>query len=153
MMRSAMERWPKQPAWHAYFTENMEALGLDVPKSWYGKGTQIVATLAALVALSEKFGSRVTIGELLSAGTKGELLLVAGSGYASWYLGAAVGSAAVASGRYIGCGTQMIDILGYAGRNQLLTPAITRRLMVHSEIYDSSKKNRRHYGLWGQSLT
>lgn len=140
-----MDRCPKQPAWSAYFRENMEALGLDVPHSLFGKAAMTTTYLGAIVALAEKMGPRVTVREVITAGTKTEWGMVAAAGYASWYFGAAVGSAAVATGRHLACGTQIIDVIGYAARNRMLSPAITRQLVAHPEIYDIARKNRRAY--------
>lgn len=148
-----MDRCPKQPNWFSYFKENMSDMGLDVPSSWFGKGAKVTAYIAALVALVEKFGSRVTVTEVVKAGTKGEGLLVVGAGYASWYLGAAVGSAAVATGRTAACGTRISDVFTYAAQNQMLTPTITRQLLTHPEIYDTSRKDRKAYAQFAWALT
>jgi len=140
-----MDKCPKQSSWFSYFSENMDDMGLEVPTSWFGKGAKVTGYIAALVAVAEKFGPRVTVTDVVVAGSKGEQLVVVGAGYASWYLGAAVGSAAVATGRYVACGTQIGDVFAYAARNQMLTPTVTRQLLRHPEIYDDARKNRRAY--------
>ncbi|CAB3711651.1 hypothetical protein LMG24076_04032 [Trinickia soli] len=38
------------------YKTNMEALGLDVPTSWYGTQVTILTKLGALVAAVDKFG-------------------------------------------------------------------------------------------------
>lgn len=142
-----MKACPNQPSWYSYFKENMDALGLPVPATWQGKGAAVIGMLSQLVAVSEKFGPRVTVHELLEAGTKGEVLLVAGGMSASWYLGGVIGSAAVATGRYGACGTRLIDVIGYAHHNRLWSPRVAHQLHTHPEIYSSGKANRRNYGL------
>jgi hypothetical protein len=142
-----MDRCPKQSGWFSYFKENMEALGLPVPTSLYGGQTMVTGALASLVGVQSRFGSTVTVGELLKAGTKADALVVVAGVSASWYLGGAVGSAAVATGRHLACGTRMIDAISYAGRNGMLTPAIQHQLVAHPEIYDTTRRNRSLYGL------
>lgn len=141
-----MDRCPKQPAWYAYFRENMEQMHLPSPTSWYSTQHEITGAISGLVALYSRLGPRVTVFELLKAGTKMDGLVVVGGMSASWYLGAAVGSAAVATGRSLSCGTQIIDVLGYAARNRMLTPSISRQLVSHPEIYDTVRRNRYLYG-------
>lgn len=142
-----MKRCPNQPSWFTYFNNNMDDLGLPVPTSWQGTITSVVGILSHMVAVSEKFGPRVTVREVLAAGTKGEALMVAGGALATWYLGAAVGSAAVATGRYASCGTSLIDVFSYAGRQRLWSPRIAMQLSRHPEIYNIADESRRRYGL------
>ena len=65
-----MDRCIKQPGWYAYFKENMEQLGLPVPTSWYSAQTAVTSSISSLIAAYSRFGVRVTLGELLKAGTK-----------------------------------------------------------------------------------
>jgi hypothetical protein len=57
-----MDRCPKQPSWFSYFKENMEALGLAVPTSWYGAQTVVTGAISSLVSVHARLGSRVTVG-------------------------------------------------------------------------------------------
>jgi hypothetical protein len=141
-----MDRCPKQPSWFSYFKENMEALGLAVPTSWYGAQTVVTGAISSLVSVHARFGSRVTVGELVKAGTKADAMVVIFGMSASWYLGGAVGSAAVATGRHMACGTQIIDVFSYAARNRMLTQPIQHQLVAHPEIYDIARRNRALYG-------
>ena len=145
-----MNRCPTQQSWYGYFQENMDALGLPIPASWHATATTVTGTLSTLAAISEKFGPRVTVGELVQAGTKTEILLVAAGISASWYLGAAIGSAAVASGNYASCGTRMSDVFAYARMHGMLTPRITDHLMAHPEIYDVARTGRNSYGMFAR---
>lgn len=128
----------------------MDALGLPTPASWHATATTVTGTLSTLAAISEKFGPRVTVGELVQAGSKTEILLVAAGISASWYLGAAIGSAAVATGNYTSCGSRMSDVFTYARMHGLLTPRITHHLLAHPEIYEVTQKGRNTYGLFAR---
>ncbi|UEP23871.1 hypothetical protein LL999_27060 [Burkholderia ambifaria] len=86
------------------FKGNMEALGLDVPTSWFGAQATTLANVSALIAATEKLGKTATVSELAGATLVSEKLLVAGALYASYYTGAAIGSAMVASAERLKCG-------------------------------------------------
>jgi hypothetical protein len=131
----------------------MDALGLPTPTTWHGTATTVTGTLSTLAALSEKFGPRVTVGELIRAGTKTEILTVAGGISAAWYLGAAIGSAAVATGNYTSCGTRISDVFTYATMHRMLTPRIKHQLVAFPEIYDVNRKRRHCYGMMARVQT
>jgi hypothetical protein len=82
----------------------------------------------------------------VKAGTKADAMVVIFGMSASWYLGGAVGSAAVATGRHVACGTQIIDVISYATRNRMLTKPIQHQLIAYPEIYDTARRNRALYG-------
>ena len=146
-----MDRCPKQQSWTSYWRENMEALGLPTSSTVYGTQTLMAGSISSLVNVSARFGPRVTVWELVKAGSKVDAMAVVFGMSASWYLGAAVGSAAVATGRHLGCGTQIIDVISYAARHQMLTPRISAQLVAHPEIYDASRRNRFLYGHMAKS--
>ncbi|WP_322051475.1 hypothetical protein [Paraburkholderia bannensis] len=87
------------------FKDNMGALGLDVPASLTQAPANVAARVGAWVAAYEKFGKAVTLADVIGAGTASERLLVFGAVYASFWLGAAVGSLMVATTKYLDCGT------------------------------------------------
>ncbi|UWI57081.1 hypothetical protein [Xanthomonas oryzae] len=62
----------------------MNALGLPVSDSLYGNATAIYGSILTLAGLAEKFGPKVTVMELIKAGTKLERLGVVGALSASW---------------------------------------------------------------------
>ncbi|WP_428960031.1 hypothetical protein ACQR53_01715 [Xanthomonas oryzae] len=140
----SMERCPNQPSWFAYYKENMEGLGLAAP-GIYGSVSTLIAALGGMVALAEKMGPRVTIIEVAKAGTKTEMFAVLSAVSASIYLGAAVGSAAVASGRTLSCGTSLSDVLAYSSRNGLSSDSVRTVLITRREIYDYKRPGRRYY--------
>jgi len=84
---------------YSYFKENMEAIGLQAPESLFGSVTTAIASTTAIVAVTETVGAKVTISELIGAGTLFEGLIVVGACTAAFYAGACLGSLAVASVR------------------------------------------------------
>ncbi|MDR6449652.1 hypothetical protein J2794_005790 [Paraburkholderia terricola] len=86
------------------FKANMDALGLEVPASVSTAPANVIARVAAMVAAAEKLGKTASVAELIGATTTGEKLLVFGAMYASFWLGAAVGSLMVAASGYTECG-------------------------------------------------
>ena len=133
----------------AYKT-NMEALGLDVPTSWYGSQVTVLTKLGALVAALDKLGKDATTAELLGSTTMPEKLLVGGAMYASWYTGAAIGSAIVATATYRSCGASRTGnsaaVLRFQGDTAIrVSPQMQHHLTCHPEIFDQSAPGRRAY--------
>jgi hypothetical protein len=106
-----------------YFKENMEALGLTPPpRSLYGTQALAISTISAILAYIDKFGTKVTVAEMVGAGTRLEGLTIVGSLGAAYYAGAAIGSLAVATGRTIRGGTSLADVLLEASKWRLRRP-------------------------------
>jgi hypothetical protein len=131
----SMRGCPNQRSWFDYWKENMESLGFQIPTTWVAGQQMVTGYIAAIVAAIEKFGPRVTVGELVAAGTVGQGLLFAASATASVVAGAAIGSAAVASGRYLACGTSLADVLAYAMENHWLTRETHKILLLYPQTY------------------
>ncbi|WP_083930208.1 calcium-binding protein [Methylovulum miyakonense] len=93
-----------------YFNENMTALGLPVPPSLYTSLVAALATTGPLIALVEKYGTTVTVGELIHAGLLSEIHAGLGAVAVSYYAGAVIGSAAVATGRVLSDGASLADV-------------------------------------------
>ncbi|WP_233217589.1 hypothetical protein [Trinickia dabaoshanensis] len=128
----------------------MEALGLDVPTSWYGTQVTILTKLGAVVAAVDKLGKGATLAELVGATTLPEKLLVGGAVYASFYTGAAIGSAMVATGKYMGCGASSANngraVLRFQADTGIrVSPRFHHHLQCHPEIFDQSAPGRRAY--------
>ncbi|MBP6574014.1 MAG: hypothetical protein KA230_06180 [Flavobacteriales bacterium] len=81
---------------YGYFKANMESMGLTAPNSLFGTMEQARRTIAEIAGLIKTFGTRVTVGELIGAGTALEALGVLGAVSASYYVGACIGSCIVA---------------------------------------------------------
>jgi hypothetical protein len=130
---------------YLYYKENMEALGLAAPDSLFGTQQLAIGTISTLVACVDKFGTRVTVMEIIGAGTKLELLAAVGAVGAAFYVGAAIGSLAVAAGRTLGGGASLADVLFEALQWRLGRPWLTSLLHRRPEIYDPSMPGRKYY--------
>jgi hypothetical protein len=93
------------------FTDCMESMGLPAPNSLFGTLTQATATIGAISAVVAKFGTSVTIAELVGAGLLSEVLLVVGGVTASFYAGACAGCLAAATGETLSGGYGLGDVL------------------------------------------
>ena len=94
-----------------YFKQNMNAIGLPAPTDMFGTVTTAYANINELGTAVDLYGSQVTVAEVWGATSKLEKLRLIGPLIASYYTGAAVGSAAVALGRSLGCGATISDAM------------------------------------------
>jgi hypothetical protein len=134
------------PDFYTYFKENMEALGLvPPPKSLFGTQQLAISTISTMIGCIDKFGTKVTVVELIGAGTKLEKMAVVGAVGASFYAGAAIGSLAVAAGRTLSGGTSLADVLYEASRWGLKRPWLTSLLHRRPGIYNTSVSGRKYY--------
>lgn len=122
-----------------FFSENMEALGLPAPKSLFSSAQTATSTIATILGTMKSLGataSRMTLRELLGAagaleGT--ELLAIAGAAYASYYVGAAIGSLLIATQRTAMCGQTIADYIAEMDKHpRLEVPAWLRAKLQHS---------------------
>ncbi|WCM90650.1 hypothetical protein [Acidovorax sp. NCPPB 3576] len=142
-----------EPRWLEYWRENMEALGIPVPATAFPNYALIVGTIKTLVDAARVHGPRVTVGELVVAGTLPERLAMLGALGVAYFAGAAVGSAAVATGRVISGGTGLSDVLFYASRHGFLNPQVGTVLQTHPQIYQRQHAGRLTLALSPQSLS
>lgn len=101
---------PTSATWTDHFNRNMTELGIPTPEGLFDSLTTAIATIGTLEELVRTFGPRVTINELIRAGTLSDKLLVAGGMTASAYIGAAIGSAFVATVRTLTGGLGIEDM-------------------------------------------
>jgi hypothetical protein len=87
----------------------------------------------------------VTIGELIKAGTILEALGYIAGCAAAFYVGAVIGSIAVAAGRTLSCGTTLSDVISTADKHNLNRPWLIPNLQRWPGIYDSSVASRSTY--------
>lgn len=127
-----------------YFRENMESLGLPAPASLYGNLTTALGTAATISAFVDKYGTRVTVRDLVGAGLRADKLMVAGAVSASFYAGAVVGSLAVATGRSLTGGSSLADVLAYAARMRLDPPWMGRVLAANPAFYRRPRSTQAH---------
>lgn len=116
-----------------YFTENMTALGLPTPNGVYENSLAIfgiAATLGEAAHLHSKMP--VSLAWRGSFGfEKAKLLTAIG---VSYYVGAMIGSAAVAIGRTTGCGTSIADAILLARENGINGAWLEHELAAHPEF-------------------
>lgn len=133
---------------YKYFKENMDSLGLAAPESIFGSLQAAVGAATTLLGYIDKFGKRVTVRELIRAGTKAEWLATVGAYSVAFYVGAVIGSIAVATGRTLAGGTSISDVLLTVNRHGLYRPWLDTLIRRYSGIYDSKVAARSNYRHW-----
>jgi hypothetical protein len=122
---------------YTYFKENMKSMGLPAPETLFGTVGTATANISAIVGAVERFGSAVTIGELIGAGTVSEVLIIIGSCTAAFYVGACIGSLAVATGMYFSDGISIADLFACANQHGIKTsPWLQKIYISYPELCD-----------------
>lgn len=134
---------------YGYFKENMEAMGLSVPASLFNTQAETAALITTMLTAFKTLGKNATVAELVGATTGLEKLLVLGALRASWYVGAAIGSFAVATGRYASCGASISDVMLEIHQNGITPPPawLHTHLAQHPEIFDKKHAGRIAYAV------
>jgi len=127
---------------YQYFKENMDGLGLPAPESLFGTLQTTVATVTVLLTNIDKFGKTVTVRELIGAGTRLEKLATVAALSAAFYVGACIGSLAVATGRTLAGGVSIADVLLLARRHQIDRAWLTPVLLKAPAIYQQNAIGR-----------
>lgn len=127
---------------YKYFKENMEALGLPAPTSLFGTLQAAIATASTILSQIDKYGPRVTIRDLAKGATRLEQLTYLGSVCAAFYVGAVIGSIAVATSRSLAGGTSIAEVLFVATRHDLNRSWLLSVLQRWPAIYDSNASAR-----------
>mgnify|MGYP001332592200 CR=1 FL=1 len=130
---------------YRYFKENMDALNLPAPENIFGTVQSAVANTTVIVSYIEKFGKAVTVIELIKLGTKLEWLNTIGACSVAYYAGAVIGSIAVATGRSLGSGMTIADVLFTAQRYGLSRPWLVPIFYRYPGIYDAKSIARGMY--------
>ena len=133
------------PHFYDDLSGNMEGLGLTTPQNLVGSKQTAIATASAILALIDKFGRKVTVLELVGAGTKLEQLAVVGAVNAAFYAGAVIGSIAVAAGRTLAGGRSMSDVLLSAQIHHINRPWLAGVLIRCPGIYRPDVRGRAMY--------
>lgn len=135
---------------YKYFKENMEAPGLNPPpESLFGTQQIALGTITTMLTYIDRFGTKVTVLEMVFAGTRLEQLATVGVVGAAYYTGAAIGSLAVATGRTISGGTSLGDVLFEASKRGFGREWLTSLFIRMPGIYDpriSGRKFYKHHG-------
>ncbi|HLJ50794.1 MAG TPA: hypothetical protein VKU01_32510 [Bryobacteraceae bacterium] len=82
---------PKK-SFYGCFKESLESLGLPAPDSLFKTSQEALKVIAAIAAAVAKLGTKVTIGEVIGAGTPAEGLIAAAGVSTAFYLGACIGA-------------------------------------------------------------
>jgi hypothetical protein len=127
------------PAFYDYFRENMAALGQPAPENLFGNLPLALGSAQTLMSYVDKFGTRATVKDMIVAGTRLEQLNTIGAMYASFYVGAVIGSLAVATGRTLSGGTSLADVLALASQQGLNRPWLPTALATHPQFYNSAR--------------
>ncbi len=132
------------------FKQNMEAIGLTVPTGLFATQQQTVSTIGQLLGLVKTFGMKVTIRELIGAGSLTDMLAAAAGYSAAFYAGGAIGSLIVATDKTIGCKVGPVTqgqihrvMLGGA---IMMSDSMRVLLLQHPEIISASMPTRYSYG-------
>lgn len=127
---------------YRYFKENMDSLGLPAPESLFGTLQITIGTLTVLLNNIDKFGKTVTVGELIGTGTRLEKLATMAAISAAFYVGACIGSLAVATGRTLGGGRDIADVLLLARQHRLERAWLAPVLLKSPPIYHPNAAGR-----------
>lgn len=133
-----------------YFTENMNALGAPVPTTLFDSYQTAIGTASVLVAAFNTLGKGATVGELIGATVGLEKLGVAAAFGATFYVGVIIGSIAVASGRFLSCGSRMSDMFVFMQQNNLQFKGWHAFYAHNSQILDKSHSFRNSLGIRGK---
>ncbi len=135
---------------YKYFKENMDSLNLAAPNELFATAQLSIANVMAILTLVDKLGPSTTIRLIIGAGTRLEKLSVVGSMLAAGYVGAVIGSIAVATGRSVAGGTTLAEageslasVLRLTSRHNLNRPYLTAIFYQSPEYYNGSKLRRR----------
>ncbi len=133
------------------FSKNMQAIGLSAPDSLFASQEKALGTISQIAGLVKMYGMKVTIRELVVAGTTTERLAAASAYYAAWYMGGAIGSLMVAADKFYACkvgasaAEQLHRLIAVSGLSMIAPTAPF--ILQHPELFDVSSPHRRMYGL------
>jgi hypothetical protein len=128
-----------------YFKENMDGLGLPAPETLFGTLQVAVGNATVILSQIDKFGRAVTLREVIGAGTRMERLGVIGALSASFYVGAVIGSIAVATGRSLSGGTSISDVIFTAQKYRIYRPWLFSALHRYPRLYNAKIARRASY--------
>ena len=130
-----------------YFTENMNALSAPVPTGLFDSYEKAIGTAATIVGTLHLLGKGATVGELIGATVGLEKLAVVTAFGATFYVGAVIGSIAVASGRSLGCGNRISDMFVFIQQNNLQFKGWHTFYALNPQIFDKYHPFRNSIGL------
>ncbi|MFV2055403.1 MAG: hypothetical protein ACC707_03005 [Thiohalomonadales bacterium] len=126
-----------------YFIENMQALHLPIPSTYFDSYNMAIANAMVMIETLKSLGSGATVAELIGATIGLEKLKIAAAFGAAAYVGATIGSIAVASGRSLGCGSRIVDMFSFLEQEKLTFPG-WRQFYFHTpEIFNKNHPQRK----------
>lgn len=128
-----------------YFKENMDGLGFPSPTTWFDVTSDALGVAGGSAEMVRRFGGNTGLRTLAGATFAVEKIGIAAGLLLIGYAGAAIGSAAVATGRSLGCGTRMIDVISYIEKNDLQFKGYKEFFIQHPEVYDVNRSNRKAF--------
>jgi len=105
-----MTRCYKTGDFKKYFDQNMKELGLTVPSGLFDTSKKATETAILILGTLKLLGKGATMAEVAGATVALEKLAVLAALSAAGYVGAVIGSIAVATGRALGCGYKISDM-------------------------------------------
>lgn len=137
-----MSQCEKNGTFKKYFTENMEALNLHVPSFLFDDVKTAIENATVLLQTIATVGPRATISEVMKKTTGLEkLILLSGAGPA-FYVGAVIGSIAVASAKTMDCRVSLQDISRFLEQHNLTFDGCQHFYFFNPEILDESMPSR-----------
>ena len=130
-----------------YFNENMNALGLTTPSGLFETSEKAIATAILLLTAINQLGKAATMSEIAGATVALEKLAVLGAISAAGYVGAVIGSIAVATGRSMGCGYRVSDMLVFLEHNNLKFDKLNIFYTHNPQILDKNHHFRSSFGM------
>lgn len=135
-----------------YFNENMQALGLPVPSTFFDSYNAAVAHVIVMLETLQTLGKGATVAELIGATTGLEKLKVAATFGAAAYIGAVIGSIAVAAGRSLGCGTRISDMFFFTQQNKIQFNGWRSFYLHNPQVLDIHHSFRNSFGIRAKGL-
>ncbi|QND98313.1 hypothetical protein SY91_05770 [Burkholderia cenocepacia] len=131
----------KCPSFSTAFHANMTALHMPVPTTVFAILQTSIASVAAMMSVLKTLGADATVGELIGATTKLEVVTIGSSILGSIYLGAIIGSLMVATDASLACavgkrGTNMsLAVARWGTRYGLaIHPLVMAQILRHPEV-------------------
>ncbi len=128
-----------------YFTENMNAMNLPVASTLFDNFNAAIVNAGLILDTLNTLGKGATMAEIIKATTGLEKLKVAASLGAAYYVGAVIGSIAVASGRSLGCGYRVSDMFVFLEQANLKFDNWNAFYMMNPEILNKNYIPRSMY--------
>lgn len=130
-----------------YFNKNMNELGLTVPPGLFDTSEKATATAILILGTLKQLGAGATMAEIAGATVALEKLAVLAALSASGYVGAVIGSIAIATGRSLGCGYKVSDMFVFLEQSNLKFNNWNAFYTINSQILDKHSKFRKNFGL------